>query len=230
VDGIYEYIFNETKRAIEDILPNEVVITETSKTKFTIVVLEHGSVIIKVDRRFIPLMNEYVLTYRDNLFSDNAINFIKEHFRLNNPVCPCEYIYGLISGHKMAPVSIFTTTVQINLETLKAMDHNPFQKYPFKHPNENLIYFGTYDKGELVALVSGYLGDDKAVELTGETLPEYRKLGFAKSNTAVITNYLLEQGFDVMTTNAVSNSASIHTVVSLGFQRYGCQLAFYAID
>jgi hypothetical protein len=60
------------------------------------------------------------------------------------------------------------------LTALKAINPNKFTKYPFKNPNEKLIYFGTCVNGEIVSLTSGYLGGFKAIELTGETLLEYR--------------------------------------------------------
>ena len=176
-----------------------------------------------------PVINRYIDTYRSNLFSDISISFIEEHFRLNSTKSPWDYIYGITSEDELVPMIIPDSTVKIELSTLKSMNPNKFVKYPFKNPSDKLIYFGTYVNGEVVSLTSGYLGDFKAIELTSETLLEHRNKGYAKSNTLAITKYLLAKGYEVFSTNGVNNKASIKTVESLGFKRYGCQIAFLAI-
>lgn len=228
MNRIYEYFLHEINIDIDDTKPDEIIVVETLNNKFTITGFANGFAIIKVNKSFLPLMNQYVDTYRSDLFSDNALSFIKEHFRLNSTKNPREYIYGITNVEELFLNTILASTVKIELATLKAMNPNKFDKYPFKNPNEKLIYFGTYVNGEVVSLTSGYLGDFKAIELTGETLLEHRNRGYAKSNTLAITKYLLANRYEVMTTNGVNNKASIQTVESLGFRRYGCQLAFYA--
>jgi predicted GNAT family acetyltransferase len=69
----------------------------------------------------------------------------------------------------------------------------------------------------------------QAIYLAAETLPNHRGNGYAKSNTAAITKHLLENGFEVMTSNGTNNIASVKTVESLGFKRYACDIAFCAI-
>lgn len=229
MNRIYEYLLHETNVNIDDTKPDEIIVVETLNDKLTITKLENGFTIIKVNKSFIPLMNQYIDSYRSDLFSDNALRFIKEHFRLNSPQNPCAYIYGITNVKELFPNTILSSTIKIELETLRAIKPNKFSKYPFKNPNEKLIYFGTYVNGEVISLASGYISDFKAVELTGETLLEHRNRGYAKSNTLAITKYLLANGYEVMTTNGVYNKASIQTVESLGFRRYGCQLAFFAL-
>ncbi len=58
---------------------------------------------------------------------------------------------------------------------------------------------------------------------------KHRNKGYAKSNTLAVTKYLLDNGYKVFTTNGVNNKASILTVESLGFRRYGCQIVFFAV-
>lgn len=229
MNGIYDYFFHDTNINIDSIKPYEITIVETLDNKFTIARLENGFTVIKINKSFLPLMNQYVDKYRLDLLSENALNFVKEHFRLNSVKNPWEYIYGITNTEELLTNTILDSTVKVELTSVIAMNPNRFEKYPFKNPNEKFIYFGTYINGELVSLVSGYLGDLKAVELTGETLLEHRNKGYAKSNTLAITEYLLSNGYEVVTTNGFNNKASIQTIKSLGFKRYGCQLAFYGI-
>lgn len=229
MNRIYEYLLHETNIDIDDTNPDEFIIVKTLNDKLSITRLDNRFTVIKVNESSIPLMNQYIKTYRSDLFSDDALSFITEHFRLNCTNNPCEYIYGIANAKELLSNSILDSTVRIDLATLKAMNSNKFTKYPFRNPNEKLIYFGTYVNGEIVSLASGYLGDFKAVELTGETLLEHRNKGYAKSNTLAITKYLLANGYEVFTTNGVYNNASIQTVEALGFRRYGCRLAFFAI-
>lgn len=229
MNGIYQYILHETTIDIKDIKPDEILIEETLNNRFTVTKLENGFIVIKINKSFLPLINQYINTYGSNLFSEDAVNFIKENFRLNSTNNPWEYIYGITNVGELFPSTILDSTVKIEFTTLKAMYPNKFEKYPFKNPNEKLIYFGTYVNGEVVSLASGYFGDFNSIELTGETLLEHRNKGYAKSNTLAITKYLLENGYEVMTTNGVNNKASIKSVESLGFRRYGAQLVFFAV-
>lgn len=228
MNGIYQYILNGTNIDIKDIKPDEILIKETLNNRFTVTKLENGSTVIKINKNFLPLINQYINLHGRDLFTDNAVSFIKENFRLNSTNNPWEYIYGITKVEELSVGTILDSTVKIELKTLKAMNPNKFEKYPFKNPDAKLIYFGTYVNGEIVSLVSGYLGDFKAIELTGETLFEHRNKGYAKSNTLVITRHLLENGYQVMTTNGFNNKASIKTVESLGFRRYGSQLVFFS--
>lgn len=229
MNRIHEYLLHETNINIEDTKPDEIIIVETLNKKLSITRLENGFTLIKVNKSSIPLMNLYIKTYRSDLFSINALGFITEHFRLNSKNNPLEYIYGITNLIELLPRTILDSTVKIDLTALKAMNPNKFNKFPFTNPNEKLIYFGTRVNGEIVSLASGYLGDLKAVELTGETLLEHRNRGYAKSNTLAITKYLLVNGYEVFTTNGVNNKASIQTVESLGFRKYGCRLAFFTV-
>ena len=229
MNRIYEYLLHETEITIDDTKSDEIIIVKTLSEKFTITKFENGFTLIKVNTSSIPLMNEFINTYRSDLFSENAMSFISKHFRLNSTTNPYEYIYGITDEKELSQNDILNSTVKINLATLKAMNPNRFNKYPFKNPNEKLIYFGTLINREIVSLTSGYIGDFKAIELTSETLLEHRNNGYAKSNTLAITKYLLEKGYEVFTTNGVFNMASIHTIESLGFMRYGYRLAFFAI-
>jgi Predicted acetyltransferase len=229
MNGIFEYLLHETNINIDDTKTDEINIAETTNNKFTITRFENGFTLIKVNKMFIPLMEQYINIYRRDLFSDDALSFIIKHFRLNSTHSPYEYIYGITSEKDLLPNTIFDSTIKIDFETLKALSPNKFSKYPFRNPNDKLIYFGTLINGEVVSLASGYLGDFKAIELTGETLTEHRYKGYAKSNTLAITKYLLASGYEVFTTNGVNNKASIQTIKSLGFKRYGCRLAFYEV-
>jgi len=226
MNGIYEYMLQGTQIDVED-NANQLFIIETADKKFTVTRFNNGLVIIKIKKSLIPLIEDYIGTYKSNLFSTEAIGFVSEHFQLECPLDPWEYIYGIRLQDELSITNDKKSTVKIEMDELKVLNPNRFMKYPFKHPSDELIYFGTFEDREIVSLVSGYLGRYKAIELTGETLKEYRHNGYAKSNTYFITEYLLGKGYEVMTTNGGNNTASIKTVESLGFQKYGSKLAFF---
>lgn len=137
MNGIYEYLLHETNINIDDTMPDEFVIVETLDDKITITRFENGFTLIKVNKSSIPLMNQYIETYRNDLFSENALRFITEHFRLNSTNNPCEYIYGITNVKELFPDTILDSTMKIDLETLKAMSPNKFNKYPFKNQMKN---------------------------------------------------------------------------------------------
>ena len=226
MNGIYEYMLQGTAIDIED-EKNKLIILETTEKKFTITRFNNGLVLIKIKKNLIPLIEGYIRTYKSNLFSKEAISYMSEHFKLECPLDPWEYIYGIRLQKELAIINDKKSAVKINLDELMDLNPNRFKKYPFKYPSDELIYFGTFEDREIVSLVSGYLGKYKAVELTGETLKEYRNNGYAKTNTFFITEYLLDKGYEVLTTNGGNNTASVKTVESLGFQKYGSRLAFF---
>lgn len=226
MNGIYEYMLQGTQIDIKD-EKNKLIILETTEKKFTITRFNNGLVLIKIKKSLIPLIEDYIGTYKNNLFSTEALSYMSEHFKLECPLDPWEYIYGIRHQNELTVINDKKSAVKIELEELKELNPNRFNKYPFKYPSNDLIYFGIFEDREIVSLVSGYLGKYKAIELTGETLKAYRKNGYAKSNTFFVTEYLLDKGYEVLTTNGGNNTASVKTVESLGFQKYGSRLAFF---
>lgn len=203
----------------------DIYIIETLLDKQSIMQFENGLLVINIQKANLPLIHRHIDLHKDNIFSDISLEFMKNHFKLNSIDNPVEYIYGLTSAQQLTTHTLLESTIKIDLETLQGLQPNRFTKYPFRNPSDQLLYFGTYVNGEIASLVSGYLG--QAVELTGETLPEYRNQGYAKYTTLAIAKYLLDNDYEVFTTNAVHNTASIRTVESLGFQKYGNRMIFY---
>lgn len=223
---IYSQLLNETKDLKYDIFSNEIIIRESSKSIYRVTEIKDGMTLIDIGSDFVSIANEYKQKYYDNLFSDEAISFLRQYFHLENDLEPWEYLYGLNRLEELNNIQSLVTPKYVSCDELKALKPNTFRKYPFRHPSNQLIYFGVYIDNNLVSLVSGYIGDSKVVELTGETLIQHQRQGFAKLNTFHITRYLLERNYAVYTTNACNNNASIHTIESLGFRKLGRRITF----
>jgi hypothetical protein len=84
----------------------------------------NGFAVINENKGSLPLISQYIDTYRTDLFSDSAISFIKEHFRLNSTKSPWDYIYDITSEDELVPKIILDSTVKIELATLKSMNPN----------------------------------------------------------------------------------------------------------
>ena len=154
------------------------------------------------------------------------MNWIKEHFALNNCENPIEHVYVTNDENQLNQVSCAKQPVCIDYAVIRGLAPNPFKKYPFRNAENHFIYFGVYENNTPVCLVSGYVKDTKIVEITGETLSEYREKGYAKAVTSAITRYLLNNGYIVITKNGINNAASIRTVQSLGFKECARELKF----
>lgn len=84
----------------------------------------NGFAVINENKGSLPLISQYIDTYRTDLFSDSAISFIKEHFRLNSTKSPWDYISDITSEDELVPKIILDSTVKIELATLKSMNPN----------------------------------------------------------------------------------------------------------
>jgi hypothetical protein len=80
MNRVYEYLLYETNIDIDGTEPDEIIVVKTLNDKLSITKLDNRFTIIKVNESSIPLMNQYIETYRNDLFSGNALNFITEHF------------------------------------------------------------------------------------------------------------------------------------------------------
>lgn len=106
-----------------------------------------------------------------------------------------------------------------NLTTLEVKDNL----------EKNIPMFATLEDGKIasMACVNEYGEGQKMLEITVETAPEYRKRGFARSNTAALAKYLIEKGYSVAYCCSRYNIGSERIARSLGFDYVG---RFYAYN
>lgn len=196
------------------------------ENRFSILVFRDDFTVITISIEYLDKIRHFFDINGDDVFSENALNWIKEHFSLNSCENPIEHVYVADDEKQHNHVSCTKQPVCIDYTVIKGLDPNPFKKYPFRNAENHFIYFGIYENNNPVCLVSGYVKDTKIVELTGETLTEYREKGYAKAVTSAITGHLLNEGYIVITKNGINNAASIRTVQSLGFKECARELKF----
>ncbi|MBE6608232.1 MAG: GNAT family N-acetyltransferase [Ruminococcaceae bacterium] len=94
---------------------------------------------------------------------------------------------------------------------------------------KNIPMFATLEDGKIVSMacVNEYSEGQKMLEITVETSPSYRKRGFARSNTAALAKYLIENGYSVAYCCSRYNVGSERIARSLGFDYVG---RFYAYN
>jgi len=231
MNKIYERLLYGTNIDIENI-DKEIYIVESLVGNFmTITQFEKGFLLFEANKNYNPIINEYIEKHKNNLFTPDAIEFFKSKFRVWEKEHPFKYIYGIDDIKKLNTKCIDSSTSKIDVSSVKKGMTDKFDNYYFKHLSSDFIYFGTIINDEIVSLTSTAPNElnFKAVELSYETLPKHRNKGYAKSNTAAIIKYLLENGYAVVYDVGTTNIASVKTCESLGLQRYGCQLTLFAI-
>ncbi len=194
--------------------------------KHSLVELENGKLLIRTGRDSTKEISDFLFQVDNNPFTKEAIDLLQARYKLENSYEPWEYIYGVDDLNQLNTVKFEIKPEKIEVENLINNQRNKFKKYPFRYPSDELIYFGINQNKTIISLVSGYMGDLGAIELTAETLVQYQGKGYAKINTYYITEHLLGRGFEVYTTNGCNNEASIATVESLGFKRLGKRIVF----
>jgi len=231
MNKIFERLLYGTNIDIENI--NKLIyIVESADNLITITQFDKGFSLFESNKKYFPLINEYIENFQGKLFTPEAIRFFCTKFRLcdeENPYDYIYYIYGIDDINKLNTKCIYPTTVKIDISSIRQGITDRFENYYFKNLCSDFLYFGTVINGEIVSLTGTTPNEMnfKAVGLSYETLPEHRNKGYAKSNTAAIIDYLLKNDFAVVFNVGLNNIASINTVKALGLQRYGCQLTFF---
>ncbi|MCL2772647.1 MAG: GNAT family N-acetyltransferase [Oscillospiraceae bacterium] len=231
MNKIYERLLYETNIDIENIKNKFYIVKSLAENMLTITQFEKGFLLFEANENYIPMIYEYIKKYKDNLFTPTAIEFFNSKFRVCDENNPFKYIYGIDDIKNLNTDCILSSTFRIDISSVKPSMTDKFDNYYSKNINNDLLYFGTIISGEIVSLTNTHPNElnFKAVSLSYETLPEHRNKGYAKSNTAAIIKHLLANDFAVVYDAGINNIASIKTCETLGLQRYGCQLAFFAL-
>ena len=176
-----------------------------------------------------------VKKYGKDIFSDEVLTILndelekyaslhgyegEEHERLR-----WYYSFSMRNAEKLDISAVLPSSVKIeediyeNLTTLE-VDENL---------EKNIPMFATLEDGKIVSMacVNEYGEGQKMLEITVETSPAYRKKGYARSNTAALAKYLIENGYSVAYCCSRYNEGSERIARSLGFDYVG---RFYAYN
>ncbi len=181
------------------------------------------------------LVKSFVKNYGKDIFSDEALSLINEelekyalshgyegetHERLR-----WYYSFSMRNAEKLDVSAILPSSVRIesdgfeNLTTLEVKENL----------EKNIPMFATVENGKILSMacVNEYGDGQRMLEITVETSPEYRKKGYARSNTAALAKFLLENGYSVAYCCSRYNKGSRRIAESLGFDFVG---RFYAYN
>lgn len=170
-----------------------------------------------------------------DIFSDEALELLnaelekyanshgyegEEHERLR-----WYYSFSMRDVERLDLSAILSSSVRIerdcfeNLTTLEV----------FENLEKDIPMFATVVDGKIVSMacVNEYGEGQRMLEITVETAPEYRKKGYARSNTAALAKYLLENGYSVAYCCSRYNEGSRRIAEALGFDLVG---RFYAYN
>ena len=176
-----------------------------------------------------------VKRYGKEIFSDEALSELNEELEKYASIHGYEgekherlrwyHSFSMRNAENLDTSAILESSVKIkediyeNLTTLEV----------FENLEKNIPMFATVADGQIVSMacVNEYSEGQKMLEITVETSPAYRKRGFARSNTAALAKYLVENGYSVAYCCSRYNVGSERIVRSLGFDYVG---RFYAYN
>ena len=182
-----------------------------------------------------PAGADFVKAHSDELFEDETLK------ELNTLIAPYLLEKGYVREkqgnlrwyHSFAgydPRKINTSLVKSSTKKLSSrhtqnettFDLDELRKY-------KLPAFVTVVEGKVVSIatVNPYSDGQRMLEITAETAPAYRKMGYGASNVAALAAYLLRHRFFVAYCCSRHNRASVKIARNVGLSHEG---KFYAID
>lgn len=199
-------------------------------------VTEYGDTLeIEVYSGVKRLVKRHVKRYADAIFSDDSLSLINEELEKYADAHGYEgerherlrwyHSFSMKNVENLDITAILPSSVKIeedDLENLTTIDvkENLEKKIPT---------FASLVDGKIVSLacVNEYGQGQRMLEITVETAPDYRKKGYARSNTAALAKFLLENSYSVAYCCSRYNEGSRRIAESLGFDLNG---RFYAYN
>ena len=181
----------------------------------------------------VDIAREFLSLFEGRYFSDKAMLFLSERIG--------KYLedkgYSLERGSKGRYYNCFeirdaekvnTSLIKENTEQLTDIINSKITFDTGELLIRSLPAFITRedDSAVSIATVNEYEEGQIMLEVTVETSPEYRKRGYAESNTAALSKYLLERGYHLSYCSSRYNRASEKIAKKVGFERVG---RFYAV-
>ena len=188
---------------------------------------EDNSIIVSSFPRLATLVNTYIKLFEDDLFSENALAYLKDNLKdetakmglkpystpiINNDLY--NIIYGIEDEKYLQKQKIQESTVQFLHDT----------KYKASNLSPGHVYFGTLIDGEIVSIVSTSLAtleypEVKIIDIGVGTHENHRQKGYALSNIIAMSNYLLNNGHIVKYMCDNKNINSQKAALSSGFEK-----------
>lgn len=181
------------------------------------------------------LSKRIVKKYGKDIFSDEALLCLNEELEKYANFHGYEgekherlrwyYSFSMRSAEKLGISAILPSSIQIKDETCENLTTLEVRE----NLKKNIPMFATVEDGKIVSMacVNEYGDGQKMLEITVETVPAYRKKGYARSNTAALAKFLLENGYSVAYCCSRYNEGSRRIAESLGFDLVG---RFYAYN
>lgn len=181
------------------------------------------------------LAKRFVKKYGKEIFSDEALSLINAELEkyANAHGYEGETHERLRWYYSFSMRDVKNLDISAILPSSVKIDDNNFENLTTLDVRENLEkkipMFATVTHGKIVSMacVNEYGEGQRMLEITVETAPEYRKKGFARSNTAALAKFLLENGHSVAYCCSRYNESSRRIAESLGFDLVG---RFYAYN
>ena len=181
------------------------------------------------------IAKRFVKKNRKDIFSDEVLSLLNEELEKYSNAHGYEgeererlrwyYSYSMKNAEKLDTSAIFASSIKIGderFENLTTLD-------VIENLEKDIPMFASIVDGNIVSMacVNEHTKDQRMLEITVETAPEYRKKGYARSNTAALAKYLLESGYSVAYCCSRYNEGSRRIAESLGFDLVG---RFYAYN
>lgn len=180
------------------------------------------------------LAEQFELRFENEYFSNAALSwldvnirdYLEEHgyYREDRGVYRWYHSFVLddincLDTSLIRPDTVFLTEKTKSRTLIKANEHLEL----------SMPVFATLDNGEVisVATLNPHSEGQTRLEITAETAVNYRRNGYAASNAAALTKYLLENGYSAAYCCSRYNKTSAKIAGKIGFKEDG---RFYAVD
>ncbi|OZB92360.1 GNAT family N-acetyltransferase [Paenibacillus sp. XY044] len=198
-----------------------------------------GEIVISAISDYIDFAKGYYQIFSENLFSDKAFDYLYDFFSVevkgfnlipyigNQENEKYLSIYGLGEKANIVYSNIQNSTIQFNADT---SNENITHSYEELAPDR--VYYGTLLGNKIVSFVgcNNVPLSSTIVDIGLETHEDYRQNGYALSNVAAMSNYLITNGHVVKYCCNHKNANSIKTAVSSGFKTVANEKTFWCVN
>ncbi|MBD3919450.1 hypothetical protein H8B09_11860 [Paenibacillus sp. PR3] len=199
-----------------------------------------GEVVFSAISDYIDFARDYYHRFADKLFGEEAFDYLFDC--LTDKVERFNLTPYLGNQAKEKYLSIFGLGEEVNIPFSNIQDST----IPFKsdtantnitHSYEELapdnVYYGTVFGNQIVSIVgcnNAPLQSPTVVDIGLETHEDYRQRGYALSNVAAMSNYLISNGHVVKYCCNNKNTNSIKTAMSSGFKLVANEKTFWCVN
>ncbi|MFC3747007.1 GNAT family N-acetyltransferase [Paenibacillus sp. GCM10012306] len=199
-----------------------------------------GEIVISVISDYIDFAKGFYRLFSENLFSEEAFDYVFEFLSVEVK----RFKLAPYTGHqeKEKYLSIFGLSAKANITSSNIQNST----IPFNSDTSNKNITHSYEELMLDRVYYGTLHDNKIVSIVGcnnapslspivvdiglETHEDYRQKGYALSNVAAMSNYLISNGHVVKYCCNNKNTNSIKTAISSGFKVVANEKTFWCVN